>query len=219
MLTAIPQTFVVNRQTQAAGTAIVDITQPVHFGKRAKLSSLRWENGATANQVNVQSAFTKVSLNDAASRLATQLRLAFDPGVYSRLYPPTRPAMVADNPIAANDYIAYKTSGGLWVLALVSAVSVDPTSGVATVTVPAIQVALVKGTKVVYYGAVGDLSPNTGRGPSVFAPAASAVTTLGDTASGSTPIAQSDLNDAPLLIHSTNLTNASILHYATGYSG
>lgn len=210
-------TSVIPRQTQTAGTAIVDVfpNAPGMLGMKLKVAQVSWENGGTVNNLFLMPALTRVKVYAAVAAGATSIILTKDPGSYSTIFPTTRPPMAANNLIAANDFIAYRTQGGIWVQVKPSAVATDATTGRVTLTVPAVATGgIAANADVVFFGVSTDTSPNTGRLPAQLLGVASTVTNYGG---DGRILAQNDLTDAPMLVWSANLTAACTLHGATAY--
>lgn len=204
------------RQTQTAGTAIVDIFQ-ARCGPtaRMKVTNLQFECGGTANTIILMPTISVVKTYAAAAAAATSLVLEKDPGAYATNFPATRPPLVSDNLIAANDYISIKTPGGEWTNPMVvSAASTDATTGRVTLTVPALAVAIPAGTKVAFFGISTDLSPTTGKAPAIYQGVASTNTEFGNPAR---VLFQADLCDTPIMVYSANATAACILHSGSAF--
>lgn len=210
-------TSVIPRTTVAFGTPITAVfpTAPGMLGMKFKIAQVSWENAGTVNNLFLMPALTRVKVAADVAAGATSIILTKDPGSYSTIFPATRPPMAANNLIAASDYIAYRTPGGIWVQARPSAVSTDPTTGRVTVTVTAVGNQGIKaGADVVFFGVSTDTSPNTGLAAPQLLGVASTVTNYGG---DGRILAQNDLTDAPMMVWSANATATCVLHGATGY--
>lgn len=209
---------VIGRTTIAFGTPIVDIfdafTGPT---QKLKITQLKFECAGTANTVLLVNAKTIVKSVAAVASGGTSLVLEKDPGLYSTIFPATRPPMVADNLIAANDYIGYQTAGGKWVQCVVSAASTDTLTGRVTVTIPAVgNQGIPAGAKIAFFGLVTDTSPWTGKAGVTLQGVASTIVEFGG---DGRILAQGDFPFAPILVYSLNATATCILHGGAGFAG
>lgn len=210
-------TSTIPRTTIAFGTPIVDIFQaPTGPTMKMKVSQLRFECGGTANTVLLVNAKTIVTAYAAVAPAGTSLILSRDPGSYAAIMPATRPPMVADNLIAANDYIAYQTQNGRWVQCVVSAATTDTLTGRVTCTIPAVGTqGIPAGAKVAFFGLVTDTSPWTGQtGSTLQGVAATSVEFGGD----GRILHSADFPNAPILVYSLNATATCILHGGTAFA-
>lgn len=125
---------------------------------------------------------------------------------------------VADNPVAANDYMAYQLSDGNWAFGLASSPSYDASTGRLTVTIGTVGTGGVKrGAPVYNFGIVGDTNPLTGQVHFNISSgaAASGTTPLALDNTGG-PIIQAPRINSPMLFLSSNGTVAGVLEELSG---
>jgi hypothetical protein len=222
-LVSMLDTFAIPRVTQTLGTIITSLIPPRKY-KRTKISFLQITSGGTAHTWYMMMEKGRTTLYSAAAASATSLVLSKDPGLFS-----TNPEWVnrgitpsvADNGIAANDYIALRLADGTMQLCKPSAVSTDSSTGRVTLTVSAIGAAgALAGATVWFFGAAGDSDPHTGAADPVILPPTSATTTYPASAgAGGALIGQSFHPDSPILLYNANATAASVLDYGTAAYG
>lgn len=207
------------KKTESADTAIKSVVKPGGDGERTKLSKLVYTAQGTAHTLTVLSPLAETYVTTAAAGGATSLLIARDPGNYSaNATLDGRPTpSVANNLIAANDFILVQQPDGNWLLTQPSAASTSGTTGVVTLTVPALPTGgIAANAKVYFFGATGDTNPQTGEAHPTFTLTASVTTTIGD---GNGAVAETPNDRQPLLLYSNNATAAGILEYAYGYYG
>lgn len=206
-----------NRQTQTANTPIVDIFQaPTGPTQKMKCSHLQFECGGTQNNILLMSALAKTKAVAAVAAAGTVLVLEKDPGAYSTNFPATRPPMVANNAIATNDYIAYVTPSGTWVLVKVTSPVVDPTTGRVTMTIPTVGAQGIQANApVAFFGISTDLSPLTGKGAITLPGVASTIVEFGGYGR---ILGASEIPQTPLMVFSANATAACILHNGSAFA-
>lgn len=234
---AVLDTYAVPRQTQTAGTAIVALVPPRKW-RKTKLTFLQYTSAGTAHTGTIMKELARTTLFAAAAGAAVTLVLNRDPGKYS-----TDPTMggvgpnppvagqpqgrgitpsVADNLIAANDYIVLALADGTFLVTKPSAAVTDSTTGRVTLTVAAIPASGANaGATVWYMGITTDLDPQTGvANGAVLKPTVSATTVFPNAAgAGGAVIEQSRRPDSPLLIFFDNITAAGTLDMAAANYG
>lgn len=234
-------TFALPSQTQSAGTAIVSLVPPYRgsggnppllykLDKNQKpnwekafthLSQLTYTAAGTAHTVVVMRPLNWTTIASAVAHNSTSVVLTADPGVYSTNYKyalPTeasgKPSGVADNGIAANDYVAFQLKDGTWHVSTVGSVS-SLTLTLSTGTPNVAGGGAVAGTPLFFFGVAGDSDPATKSTHVSFLSVANARTELiSDKTFGDV----SSLNPGdPLLIYSANASNAGTLAVAVGF--
>lgn len=161
--------------------------------------------------------FTTVAV--AIAKNITAITLADDPGIYSTNYKyPTPgnvpPGYVADNGIAANDYVAIQLDSGQWHFSMVaSGTGTTPTLTTGTPNVTGSTAAV--GNIVFWFGAAGDKDPITGMIDPVFLPPVSATTIFA--AAGGESIVTALRPGDPIVAFNSNLTAASTLAALAGW--
>ena len=211
------ESFGVGRRTATAGTAILVLIPPKP-DRKAKLTYFKYTSGATQHTATVMRPLAKTTVKTTAAGAATSLILTRDPGAYAAnaVADGRQVPSVADNVIAANDYIVIRRADGVYAAILVSAATVN-SDGSVTLTVSALPTGGVLASSVVYFmGIPGDTDPSTGLANESFAPATSATTTYD--ANGGAMVEALNTGD-PLILHSGNATNAGIFEYATAIYG
>jgi len=210
--------------TQTAGTAIVRLITPV-FNAVTRLIYLLYTAGSTAHTITVLRPLGKTTVASAAAGGQAVINITNDPGKYSTTYP-GGVSNVADDPIAANDYVVYQTADGNYVCDSVSSVSTlaitmsnnVPSSGV------------LAGAPFWFFGITSDINPADGLAHPQFDTTASAQTTLGGSAGqfpagfvgsiahpsffasgGATAGNNMDGTNEPLIVISNNATAAGTL--------
>lgn len=177
-------TFEVTSNTQTAGTLITGLVPPAGNRDTPKLihklvngvpnwynsgipriTGLIYTTAGTAQAVYVLRPLNWALTASAVAINSTAMVLATDPGLYSTAYKYPLPAGavpgVANNALAANDYVAFQLADGTWKLDKVSSgtygaiVLTTGTPNVAGATVAA-------GSPVYFFGAVTDTCPSTG---------------------------------------------------------
>lgn len=211
----LARTFGYGKNTQTAGTIITQVIPPVG-GKRAKLTKLVYTCGATLHTITVMRALARTTLSAAAAAAQAVINLTRDPGAYAANATSDGRATpsVADNVIAANDFLLIAKPDGTWHFAQVS--SVATLAITLTANVPTGGFAA--GADVYFFGIITDTDPNTGAAHPILTliGGTSALTTLtGDGA----PLVETVLQDSPMVIHSGNATNAGVLEQASGAYG
>lgn len=239
--TEIYGTFAVPASTQNAGTVITRLIPPYALGHNGPqvqkvdgngkriapapraythVSSLAYLDSGTAHQATIMRPLNWTYLAAALAANGTALSLAADPGVYSTNYKYplpgglTKPSGVADNAIAASDYVAFQLRDGSWYFGTI-------TSGSGTSPVLASAVPNVTGggadkyTIVYFFGVAADLNPQTLLAHHYFLSTAGSarVEFLGQ-GSGTVP----SLNPGdPMIFYSANATNAGTLSSLSGF--
>ncbi len=159
----------------------------------------------------------------AKATASAVLTLDRDPGLYATAYRYSCdnngiPASVADNAIAAADYVAFQLADGTWTFDLVA--SGSGTAPVLTTTLPNPTGAggIAAGTILYFFGVVGDKDPATGNtGYATDIPGIAALTTRDTTWSDEFGIAAAIHHGDPLLIYNDGASSVATLEYACGY--
>lgn len=223
-------TFARPRKTIAFGTVITSLIQPRNKS-RTKITTLKYTAAGTAHTLTILKALARTKVVTAVAAAGTSVILARDPGNYSAnatadaaagpntagtqaTQGPVNTPIIANNLIAANDFIAIETAQkGVFNLATVSAVA-TAANGQVTCTVGAAPTGgYPAGADVYFFGITTDSHPITGEAHSAFSGTASATTTV-DGNGGE--IASAYGIDEPLLFHSDNATATGVLELITG---
>jgi len=234
-------TFALSSLTQTAGTVIVAGVPPfrgkagtanryqLSTGKPnwltafTHLTQLVYTAAGTAHDVVVMRPLNWATIAADVAANATAITLDWNPGTYSANYKydlPAdangKPSAVADNNIAANDYVAYQLRDGTWVfdkVASVSGLTLTMTTATPNVTGGGVEA----GTALFFFGVAADSDPATGKAHLTINSVASARTDLLNNYGGGT-ISTLHPGD-PLLIYSANATAAGVLSLVTGFYG
>lgn len=212
-------TFSIPRTTAALGTAFTALVPPKR-GHKTKISFLQITSGGTAHTWYVLKELGRTTVVTAVAGGGTSVVLAADPGKYAtvgRFAVTGITPSVADNGVAANDYLVFQLKDGTWTTAVVSAAATDGTTGRVTVTVGAIGSAgLAAGAKVWFMGVATNTDPNTGNAGTTLTPPTSATTPYPNAAGvGGATVADAVLTESPLLLYNANATAASVLDLGT----
>lgn len=210
--------------TQTAGTLITRLITPL-FGAVTRLVSLAYTCGATAHTLTVMRPLGKTTVASPAAGGQNVINITNDPGKFSTTYPGGT-SNVADDGIAANDFVAYQCNDGTWVVDTVA--SVATLALTMTTNVPASGVAA--GAPLWFFGIATDTNPADNLPHPQFTLTASQLTTLGDTvgegiagfvgsiahppfmaSGGATTGNNMDGTNEPLIVQSNNITAAGTL--------
>lgn len=211
----IAKSFFFGSKAATAGTAITQIV-PGKNNRVAKVVFLRYTSGATAHTVYFMTPQNKVLLSAAAAAGQAVVTLASDPGVFTG-------KRTANNVIATADWVAFKYPDGtlLAVLVHASTAPVVNADGTVTLTLAAnlpTGGGLGIGATCYYFGLPTDTDPNTGEPFQSIITTVSATTDYGSFA-GKTSIGQALNADDPILVYSSNVTNAGIMNMVSGIYG
>lgn len=212
------------RLTQNAGTKIVRLI-PGRDGLVPQLLSLTVSVSTTAHILTVLRPLNYTTLSAANAASDTVINLTADPGDFDA----AGTYQVADNPIAASDWVAFKLADGTWHLDTVASVS---TLAITLTTGLPSTVGATAGEKVWFFGVETDSNPNAPHDgnsqahPRYNLPASTTVV-LGDTAGeaaggwqGALKGVLSGMTDGkgqPLLLVIDNGSNASTIQETTAF--
>lgn len=178
-----------------------------------------YTDGGTAHSLLFMRPFNWTYLTADVAANGTVVPIAYDPGVYSTNYkyplPGSilKPAAVADNAIAASDYVAFQLKDGNWHVSLITSVSslnLTITTALPNITGGGAE----SGTILYFFGASGDSNPRTGTtAPALTSGAGTSRVQLLSPGQGG--FATFNFGD-PFLFYSANATAAGILN-ASGY--
>jgi hypothetical protein len=229
--------FNVGRATAAGATAFVQgvppfmgqasiqfVSSPSNLRGITHITRLLYTTGATAHQIGVMRPFNWTTTSAAAAVNQAVINLTANPGTYSAglAYPnalgsgtSALSGAVADNGIAAGDYLAFQLTDGTWWFDKVSSVAtlaITMTTSLPNVTGGGVA----SGARVYFFGVIGDKDPNTG----VVNPQTTTVASTNridqiqdQTGCG---IAALHVGD-PLLFYSPNTTDAGVLDGIMGF--
>lgn len=232
--------FTVPRKTENAGTVIVQLIPPFRGpGGRPFLyrpappnkhipdaithvTKVAYTTGATAHLIGIMRPFNYTWTTAAIAANGTGLTIYDDPGVYSTNYKYSSPlstgtATVADNAIAANDYVAIQLKDGTWHLSTIASGTFAGGDLVLTTAVPNITGGgVASGAPVYFFGVIANSDPATGLvSPQVTIGAnETANVSWADATVG--PVVALHPGD-PLLFYSPNGTNAGTLEWINGF--
>lgn len=227
----------VNRATAAGATAFV-IGVPPFMGQTpfqftstncglgiTHLTRLLYTTGATAHQIGIMRPFNWTTTSIVTAKNVAVINLTADPGTYSTTfnYPNALgsgnavalTAAMADNAIAAGDYLAFQLTDGTWWFDKVS--SVATLAITMTTTLPNVTGGgVAAGARVYFFGVIGDKDPNTG----IVNPQTTSVASTfridqlqDQTGCGIAGLHRGD----PLLFYSPNTTDAGVLEGIFGF--
>ena len=217
LATAVARSFGRGKQTQTAGTEILEFIPPKPT-RRPKITRIDYTNLGTAHTGTVMGALGKTKTVGVQVAGAVSLVLARDPGKYATNFAADGRGVpsVADNLIAANDFVAVRKPDGTWLVAKPSAASTNA-DGTVTLTVSALPTGgIAAGADVWFFGINTDTNPNTNKAHEVFPFPASVQQVYGGS---DAPIAEAWGLGEPLLFHDGNATNAGTLNEIQGVYG
>jgi hypothetical protein len=182
------------------------------------VSTLCYTTQGTAHVIGFMRPFNYTTFDRNVASGAT-VNVFADPGLYSTVanwkYSPIQGGapVIANNAIAASDYVAYQAADGTWYADTVSAVStlaITLTNNLPTGGVKA-------GGLFYFFGVIGDSDPNTGQVNPQTKIAANATRdkTWNEPCGGS--IVHTLHEGDPMLFYSPNSTNAGSLEVLCGY--
>lgn len=226
----IYSTFAVGRATAAGGTEFAKLIPPFQTegapanGVRSPgithVSKLCYTTGATAHQIGIMRPFNFTTFSADAAAGQKVVNITADPGLYSTVanwkYSPVPNAVprIANNAIAASDYVAYQCADGSYVIdtvASVATLAVTLTTNVPTGGVKS-------GGQFYFLGVIGDSDPSTAD----VNPQTTTVASAAQAVYWSDPIVgvvQAVHAGDPLMFYSPNTTNAGVLEFLCGFHG
>ncbi len=190
-------------------------------GAYTHVTQLGITSGSTAHAWSFMQPLNWSYTSVASAKNVATMALVDDPGIYSTNYRypcpiTTGTAVVADNALAASDYVAFQLTDGTWVFDTIS--SGTYAAIVLTTTLPNVTGGGVsKGQAVFFFGVVTDKNPATGAVPATVNPIVSAYTSFND--AGGDGIFNGIHPGDPSLIYNGNATAASTLVLCAGYYG
>lgn len=215
----LAKTFFRPKKSVAFGTAFQTFIPPGSPKLRAKVLYWKYTVGAATHTVTFMRTMATTKVKTAAIAGATSLVIARDPGNYSanatadgKAYTPS----VANNLVAANDWLAVLKPDGTWLVFQPSAASTG-TDGSVTLTVSALPTGgIAANAPVHFFGAAGDTDPKTNEAHPSYGPTASA-TTAYDAQGGS--LVETVYPGDAMLFNSDNPTATGTLEYIAGIYG
>lgn len=186
-----------------------------------KVTTLVVTSGGTAHTWTFLRPKNWTYITQAVTKNDTTVNVYDDPGLYATTYkyplPPgrTAPGLVADNGVAAADWVAFQLDNGAWHFSTVASVDgLELTLDTGTPNVDGATAAA--GRVLFFFGAAGDKDPATNRAdPAVLAPATAATYTYFDPDG----LVCSSRPGEPLVLVNANATAASTLVALSGYYG
>jgi hypothetical protein len=207
------QTFGFGRTTQTAGTVITQVVPP-QKRKKTKLTRVAVTAAGTAHTLTVLRALGRTTVKAVAAAAQAVFTCLLDPGDYSA----TPVKRVADNAMAANDYLLIKCPDGTYFLGIISSVAAPGSDGSVEVTLTANLPTggFAAGAPVWFFGITTDLDPQTAVAHPAFPIGASAQTVLYNEGG---VVLESMLPDSPLLLYDNNATAAGSIDLGAGFYG
>lgn len=184
------------------------------------ITSVVYTTGGTAHAIKIARPFNFTWLTTAIAANGTALRPKHDPGLYSTSYnypiPGGKPAKVANNAIAASDYVVIQLDDGSWHLSGISSGTFGGVNLTLTTALPNNAVGAAVGNPVYFYGDVAtDAHPVTGQvNPGTSIAASTARGTWQDTIAG---ILSSFHPGDPLIAYTPQTTNAGTFDSISGF--
>ncbi len=196
------------KQSATADT-VIQFVVPARNGCFTRLNKLSYTNQGTAQTFYVMRPLAATTITAAVAIAGTTLTLKRDPGAYAANAVQDGKAVpsVADNLIAANDYVVLQCDDGIQ-----RVIKVTSVSGL-VLTVPSLVGGASANARVWFFGAVGDTDPNSGLVHAVFTITVSVTSTYTDS-NGEGLICTHNKGE-PLVLHSTNETAAGTIEQAS----
>jgi hypothetical protein len=187
----------------------------------AHLTSVYYTTGTTAHTITIMRPLNYTTVSADAAINQAVINVTADPGLYSTNYKyplangKTAPANLADNAIAANDWVAYQLVDGTWVfdfVASVSTLAITMTTNIPNVTGGGVK----KGALFYWFGILTDSNPLDGFvHPNVVSTASTAKEQLfKDAIVGGL---QTYNPGDPLIIQSSNVTSVGSFQGISGF--
>ncbi len=183
-----PSSFAVGESSHAFGTVLTALVTPYPGGgsgallystpagkpnwqgnnsRFSRLTSFIYTTSTTPHLVGVMRPLNFATFAAAVAKATTAVgALDKDPGVYSTNYrypcPGSVPVQVADNALAANDYVVYQLADGTWILDTVASgtfAAVVLTGGTPNRT----GATIAAGAPIFFFGIITDVNPATGK--------------------------------------------------------
>lgn len=181
------------RKTASAGTAIV-LGIPSRKEAFTRLMKLVYTTTGTAHSLACMRVLGRTTTSADAAASQAVINITANPGP-------------SGNSLAANDYVCFRTDAGLYVFDTVSSIST-----LAVTLSTNLSLALTAGADVWMFGIYTDTDPKTGVAHPLFSNAATATDrTHNEDLIG---VCCSHEQDEPLLLYSTNGTNAGVIEMA-----
>jgi len=182
----------------------------------ARVTTVCYTTGITAHTIGVMRPFNYTTFTADAAAAQAVVNIKDNPGLYATTYkyPKNGTLRVADNGIAASDYVAYQCADGTWNVDTVASVSVLAVT--LTNTLPTGGVT--NGGLLYFFGVIGDSDPAT----ALVNPQTQIAASLTRDKSWSDSVLgvmQALHPGDPLLFYSPNTTNAGILEFISGFYG
>lgn len=197
---------------------------PIEYGRGiTHVTTVLYTNGGTAHQIVIARPFNRTHLAAAIAANATTFVPAINPGVYSTSYkyPITGgvPGLVADNAIAANDYVCIQLDDGSWHLSKIASgtwTSLAVNNLVLTSAIPNNGVGAAIGNAVYFYGDItSDKNPATGViNPTTLMAASGTRASWSETTCG---IVSAFNPGDPLIVYSPNGTATGTFDSVSGF--
>jgi hypothetical protein len=189
---------------------------------RTHITTVAYTTGATAHLIGIMRPFNYTWTTAAIAANGTGITLYDDPGVYSTNLKYSSPlstgtAVVADNAIAANDYVMVQLKDGTWHVSTIASGTFGGANLVLTTAVPNITGGgVAAGAPVYFFGVIANSDPCTGTvNPQVTIGAS---LTIDKTWSEANVGCVAALHPGdPMLFYSPNGTNAGTLDFISGF--
>jgi len=189
------------------------------------LTTLLYTTGTTAHAITVMRPLNWTTFAAAVAKNTTAISLTTDPGLYSTSYnyplpgSQTAPALVADNALAAGDYVAYQLDDGTWQYDTIASGTFSGGNIVLTTGTPNRNGATIAaGRPIFWFGVPADSDPATGQPHPFFDSIASTnkIDQIGGyNGEGIVTLHPGD----PMIVESNNVTATGIMDLVAGFFG
>jgi hypothetical protein len=203
-----------------------DATMPMmgtakHIGDAvAHVQEISYSTGATAHTIGILRPLNYTALKAALAPGATAIKLRTDPGLYSTNYEyPSaagKPFNVADNPIAAGDFVMIQLADGKWHASAIASGTFAGDDLVLATAIPDIAGGgALEGQIVYFFGIVSDSNPADGS-PHPQVTLADGLTLNKSWSDFGVGVVVALHPGDPMLFYSPNTTDAGTLHHIRG---
>lgn len=200
--------------TAAAGTVIVVFAKP-NRSKKTKLLGISYTSAGTAHTLTALMPLAFCTLTADAAAAQAVVNINRNPGAFAAnaVLDKQPVPSVADNLMAASDYVALQLPDGNIFVTTVSSIATLAVTLAANVPTGG----ALKGAKLWFYGITTDTNPSTRLAHPAWLPAVSATTAI--TPPGDGLLCQTPDVDSPMIIVSSNATAAGTINGCTGVYG
>lgn len=200
-------------RTTASANTVITVTVPPRKNAYTHITKFAYTEGATDHTLTALLPLNYTTLSADTAANSAVINLVANPGHYNTAYKyaETRyDSSQANNAIAANDYVVVETADGTYHTSTVS--SVSSLAVTLNDSLSATGDGAKKGAKVWFYGIITDVNPKTKVAHPNFDATVNTQVVFPN-ASSSAPVLASFWHEQPIILRSTNGTNAGSFDY------